>query len=62
MASVPTHKSAEPGSLVIRITFAAPDTYYIKDHYKEYSAGISIRIPLHPRRGEVDYFDTCLTH
>lgn len=46
LACFPTHKSAEPDSLVVRIDFAdrdeliaaAPDTYYVKDHYKDYSA------------------------
>src|SRR5262245_289151 len=43
-ACVPTHKSAEPGSLVIRIDFDQrdamlaedPGTYYLKDHYVGY--------------------------
>ena len=38
---VPAHKSAEPGSLVVRMDFeqrdellaADPKTYYVKDHY-----------------------------
>jgi hypothetical protein len=46
LACVPTHRSAEPGSLVIRIGFddraellaAAPDVYYVTDHYLGYSA------------------------
>lgn len=45
-ACVPTHRSAEPGSLVIRVDFdrraeliaADPDTYYLKDHYVDYPA------------------------
>jgi hypothetical protein len=44
MACVPTHKSAEPGSLGIRIDFEqraglvaeAPETYYFTDHYLGY--------------------------
>ena len=40
------HKSAEPGSLVLRIDFdrraelieADPDTYYLTDHYVDYPA------------------------
>jgi len=44
LACIPTHKSAEPGSLVVRIDAAdraeliaeEPDTYYIRDHYKGY--------------------------
>ena len=45
LACIPTHKSAEPGSLVVRIDAddraeliaAEPDTYYIQDHYKGYT-------------------------
>jgi hypothetical protein len=43
-ACVPTHKSAEPDSLVLRLDFADrdamtaedPKTYYLKDHYVDY--------------------------
>ena len=43
-ACVPTHKSAEPDSLVVRMDFdqregllaEAPDVYYLKDHYVSY--------------------------
>lgn len=46
MACVPTHHSAEPGSLMVRVGFddraellaAAPDVYYVTDHYLAYSA------------------------
>jgi hypothetical protein len=46
LACVPTHRSAEPGSLVVRVDFndraellaAAPDVYYVTDHYLGYSA------------------------
>ena len=46
MACLPTHRSAEPNSLVIRVGFddragllaAAPDVYYVTDHYLGYSA------------------------
>ena len=46
LACVPTHRSAEPGSLVVRVGFddraellaAAPDVYYVTDHYLDYSA------------------------
>src|SRR5579872_1455129 len=46
LACVPTHRSAEPGSLAIRVGFddradllaAAPDVYYVTDHYLNYSA------------------------
>ena len=43
-ACIPSHKSAEPDSLVVRIDFErraellaeAPDVYYLKDHYVGY--------------------------
>jgi len=46
LACVPTHHSAEPGSLMVRVGFddraellaSAPDVYYITDHYLDYSA------------------------
>src|ERR1700735_775744 len=46
LACVPTHHSAEPGSLMVRVDFddraellaAAPDAYYVTDHYVGYSA------------------------
>jgi len=46
MACVPTHRSAEPNSLVLRVGFddraellaAAPDVYYVTDHYLGYNA------------------------
>ncbi|MGB7849676.1 MAG: MmcQ/YjbR family DNA-binding protein [Candidatus Sulfotelmatobacter sp.] len=46
LACVPTHHSAEPGSLMVRVGFddraellaAAPDVYYITDHYLNYTA------------------------
>src|ERR1700738_655931 len=46
LACVPTHRSAEPGSLMVRVDFddraellaAAPDVYYLTDHYLGYSA------------------------
>lgn len=44
MTCVPSHRSAEPGSLVVCVDFADraellaadPDTYYVTDHYLEY--------------------------
>ena len=44
IACVASHKSAEPGTLAVRTDFEqrdmlieeAPDTYYVKDHYKAY--------------------------
>jgi len=46
LACVPTHRSAEPGSLAVRVGFddraellaAAPDVYYVTDHYLNYGA------------------------
>jgi len=46
LACIPTHRSAEPGSLAVRVGFddraellaAAPDVYYMTDHYLNYSA------------------------
>jgi hypothetical protein len=46
MACVPAHRSAEPGSLVVRVDFddraelfaAEPDIYYVADHYVGYTA------------------------
>jgi len=46
MACVPSHRSAEPGSLVVRMDFAdragllaaETDAYYLPEHYVGYSA------------------------
>jgi hypothetical protein len=46
LACVPANRSAEPGSLAVRVDFAdraellaeAPDVYYLTDHYVAYSA------------------------
>ncbi len=46
LACVPAHRSAEPGSLVVRVDFddraellaADPDVYYVTDHYVGYNA------------------------
>jgi hypothetical protein len=46
MACVPTHRSAEPDSLMVRVGLddraellaAAPDVYYVTDHYLGYTA------------------------
>jgi len=51
MACVPTHRSAEPGSLVVRVSFddraallaEAPEVYYITDHYAGYT-GVLVRL------------------
>jgi hypothetical protein len=44
MACVPTHRSAEPDSLVVKVDLeqraeliaAAPEIYYVTDHYVDY--------------------------
>jgi hypothetical protein len=51
LACVPTHRSAEPGSLVVRVNFddrAAllaenPDVYYVTDHYEGFT-GVLVRL------------------
>jgi hypothetical protein len=51
LACVPSHRSAEPGSLVVRVDFddraellaAAPDVYYVTDHYVGYT-GVLVRL------------------
>ena len=45
MAGVATHRSAEPGTLVVRASFEerewlmedAPETYYLTDYYRRYA-------------------------
>jgi len=45
MACLPTHRTAEPNSLVVRASFEdraallaeSPDVYYLKDHYVGYT-------------------------
>ncbi|MGH9715305.1 MAG: MmcQ/YjbR family DNA-binding protein [Candidatus Acidiferrales bacterium] len=46
LACIPVNRSAEPGSLMVRVDFeeraallsTAPDIYYVTDHYRPYSA------------------------
>ena len=46
LACLPAHRSAEPDSLVVRVDFddraellaAAPDVYYVTDHYVNHSS------------------------
>jgi hypothetical protein len=53
LACVPSHRSAEPESLVVRVDFedraellaAAPDVYYLPDHYAGFSA-VLVRLSL----------------
>ena len=52
LACIAANKSAEPGSLVIRVDFEqrdallaeAPETYYITDHYVNYPS-VLVRLP-----------------
>jgi hypothetical protein len=52
LACVPVNRSAEPGSLMVRVGFddraellaAAPDVYYVTDHYLNYTA-VLVRLP-----------------
>lgn len=49
---MPSHKSAEPDSLVVRVDFderaellaGDPEVYYITDHYTDYPA-VLVRLP-----------------
>ena len=51
LACVPVNRTAEPGSLVVRVEFddraellaAAPDVYYLTDHYVDYN-GVLVRL------------------
>jgi hypothetical protein len=51
LACVPSHRSAEPNSLVVRVDFddraellaEDPDVYYLRDHYAGYS-GVLVRL------------------
>ena len=46
LACIPTHRTAEPGSLAVRVDFgdraelvaSAPDVYYVPQHYVAYTA------------------------
>lgn len=52
LACLPAHKSAEPGSLVVRVDpeqrakliASAPDIYYLTDHYGSYPT-VLVRMP-----------------
>jgi hypothetical protein len=51
LACVPANRSAEPGSIVVRVDFddraellaAAPGVYYVTEHYADYS-GVLVRL------------------
>jgi hypothetical protein len=53
---IPTHRSAEPDSLAVRIDFrerdeliaAEPETYYLKDHYVSYPCVLVRLSRIHP--------------
>ena len=55
-ACVATHKSAEPGSLAVRVSVderermiaADPDVYYLKDHYVPYPVVLVRLARIHP--------------
>jgi hypothetical protein len=55
-ACVPSHPSAEPDSLAVRIDFnqraellsADPDTYYVKEHYVNYPVVLVRLSRIHP--------------
>jgi hypothetical protein len=56
LACIPVHRSAEPDSLAVRIDFdhraellaAAPDIYYLTDHYVNYAAVLVRLSRIHP--------------
>ena len=56
LACVPANRSAEPGSIVVRLDFddraellaAAPDVYWVTDHYADYSAVLVRLSRVHP--------------
>jgi hypothetical protein len=53
LACVPIHRSADPGSLMVRVDFddraellaAEPNVYYVTDHYLDYNA-VLVRLSL----------------
>jgi hypothetical protein len=56
LACIPINKSAEPGSLMVRIDFASraellaesPDVYYVTDHYENYPSVLVRLARIHP--------------
>jgi hypothetical protein len=56
LACIPSHKSAEPDSLAVRISFERraelletdPDVYYLKDHYVGYPCVLARLKRIHP--------------
>ena len=55
-ACIPSHRSAEPDSLAVRIPFeqrdelldAEPNTYYVKEHYQNYAVVLVRLARVHP--------------
>jgi hypothetical protein len=56
LACIPINKSAEPGSLMVRVDFArraellaeSPDVYYVTDHYENYPSVLVRLARIHP--------------
>jgi len=56
VACIPTHKSAEKDSVVVRVDYAQrdelidtePDVYYVKDHYLNYPCVLARMKRVHP--------------
>jgi hypothetical protein len=56
LAAIAINKSAEPGSLMVRVDFAqraellaaAPDVYYVTDHYVNYPSVLVRLSRIHP--------------
>ena len=56
LACIPINKSAEPGSLMVRVDFArraellaeSPDVYYLTDHYENYPSVLVRLARIHP--------------
>jgi hypothetical protein len=56
LACIPANKSAEPGSLMVRVDFArraellaeSPDIYYVTDHYENYPSVLVRLSRIHP--------------
>jgi hypothetical protein len=52
LTCIPSHQSAEPNSLAVRVSFddrddllrEAPGTYYVKEHYQNYPV-VLVRLP-----------------
>jgi hypothetical protein len=56
LACIPANKSAEPGSLMVRVNFSSraellaesPDVYYVTDHYENYPSVLVRLARIHP--------------